>query len=153
MLDPVYRQHISEGTIRGQALMSAYDKELWSRNKGLAKRGTVASQDTCDKLAKVAPHNFRGGSTADAYALILCPVGFIREYHFTYGVPSVATNGVGLRRPRYQMDFVHLEGKINIELDGLRHKASAEHDNRRDAILREHGWKVIRIRETEKRRT
>jgi very-short-patch-repair endonuclease len=44
------------------------------------------------------------------------------------------------------MDFAHIEGKIDIELDGLGHKASSEEDAVRDKILRLYGWKIIRIK-------
>lgn len=86
-----------------------------------------------------------GGSTGDDFAAVLCPVGFIREFHVSYGEHVVPTP-FGPRRRQFNLDFAHIEGKINIELDGSSHKTTAEADAVRDAILREIGWRIIRIK-------
>lgn len=143
--DPAWRKKVSDGTRAGQANMSADEREIWNINQSLARLDTHPTEETKEKLSKVGPRNWTGGQIAELYATVLCPVGFVREYHFTYGTKTVTT-GWGFRRPRYQMDFAHVEGKVNIELDGPHHKGTPEHDARRDAILREHGWKIIRIK-------
>ena len=142
--DPKWKRKVSQGTRVGQAKMTSEERKTWNANQSLARIGTHLTEATKEKLAKVGPHSWRGGKTADLFASILGLVGFVREYHFSYEGPLVST-GIGLRRPRYQMDFAHVKNKINIELDGPRHKGTLEHDTKRDAILRDHGWKVIRI--------
>lgn len=84
------------------------------------------------------PHRFRGGRTGDDFAAVLCPVGFVREHRIFYtSYPQ---------RRYYQLDFAHVEAKVNIELDGPYHLSSEEDDKLRDTLLRSKGWKVIRIR-------
>jgi very-short-patch-repair endonuclease len=78
---------------------------------------------------------FSGGRVGDAYAKVLCPVGFVREHHVQY-----AARG----DHRYVLDFAHIEGKVNIELDGPFHNFSQ--NEVRDSRLRDLGWKIIRIR-------
>ena len=143
--DPEWRRKVADGTRAGQAAMTPEERKSWNQNKSLVRIGTHPSEETKAKLAKTAAHSYRGGATGDAYAAVLCPAGYTREHHFTYGEPDVST-GWGLRRPRFQMDFAHLEAKVDIELDGIGHKASPEEDAARDAILRLYGWKVIRIK-------
>jgi very-short-patch-repair endonuclease len=46
-------------------------------------------------------------------------------------------------RQSYHLDFAHVEGKVNIELDGPCHDHSKNEE--RDTFLRTLGWKVIRI--------
>lgn len=45
----------------------------------------------------------------------------------------------------YIADFVCLERKLIIELDGGQHSESTEYDTKRSAILEEHGFRVMRI--------
>jgi very-short-patch-repair endonuclease len=45
----------------------------------------------------------------------------------------------------YIADFVCLEKKLVIELDGWQHAENAEYDERRSAFLRSKGYRVIRI--------
>lgn len=97
------------------------------------------------RLADIAVHNWTGGSTGDNFAATLCPIGFIREHHVCYGDYIIPTP-YGLRRRQFNLDFAHVEGKVNIELDGSSHKTTVEADAARDAILREMGWRVIRIK-------
>lgn len=82
-------------------------------------------------------HHFTGGDTADAYAEVLCPIGFIREYKFYYarGIHSC-----------FQLDFAHIEGKICIEIDGPSHSNTQLYDQQRDEIVKHFGWRVIRIK-------
>ena len=59
---------------------------------------------------------------------------------------SAQDRGGSLPGGRYRFDFAHLEGKIDIELDGPCHFQSREEDAKRDAVLRALGWKIIRIK-------
>jgi len=121
------------------------DSDETRAKKSASLRGKEKTQGHKDKLAIVAVHNWMGGQTADNFAAVLCPAGFVREHHVYYGEHNQKT-GFGLRRACYQLDFAHIEGKINIELDGPRHKATSEEDAVRDDVLRDLGWRVIRIR-------
>lgn len=80
--------------------------------------------------------NWKGGDVGDEYARVLCPKGFVREYHFYFGLNN---------RRQVVMDFALVGGKLNVELDGPAHLASSEEDARRDAELRILGWRVVRI--------
>ena len=57
--------------------------------------------------------------------------------------------GVKFRRQRpvgpYFVDFICLEKKLIIELDGLQHTNDIEYDNRRTDFLEKHGYQIIRI--------
>jgi hypothetical protein len=92
------------------------------------------------RAAAASGKNWRGGSVGDDFAAVLCPAGFTREYHFTH-TPGIQGGG-----GRFVLDFAHVEGRVNIELDGPMHLASHDEDTRRDAKLRELGWRVIRIK-------
>src|SRR5881227_1102853 len=46
---------------------------------------------------------------------------------------------------RYIVDFVCLEARIIVELDGEQHDAQRNYDAARDAWLNEQGFQVIRI--------
>jgi hypothetical protein len=116
--------------------------------RSVATRAKLAeSKNTPEAKAhsrKIALHSWRGGKTGDAFATVLCPAGFIREHQVFYG-DRVQKVGHGLRRKKFQLDFAHVEGKIDIELDGPTHWATKKHDAERDTILRALGWKIIRI--------
>ena len=45
----------------------------------------------------------------------------------------------------YIADFVCLERKLIIELDGGQHSETTEYDAKRSVVLREHGFRVMRI--------
>ncbi|MCR4301836.1 MAG: endonuclease domain-containing protein [Sulfuricaulis sp.] len=90
-----------------------------------------------EKMRALMPFYVQGGQTAEDFASVLCPVGFIREYRIQWGETW---------SERFQLDFAHLEGKVCIELDGPHHKKIQEYDAMRDALLRAMGWRVIRIR-------
>ena len=65
------------------------------------------------------------------------PVGYVREVHVPWGTGH---------NERFVLDFAHIEAKIAIELDGSSHKKTQEYDQLRDSLLRQLGWKVIRIK-------
>jgi hypothetical protein len=117
------------------------------RNRGISegRKGMVFSEEHRTKLGEIAAYNWMGGSTGEDFAAVLCPAGFVREHRIHYGDYVVKT-GFGPRRKIFNLDFAHVEGKINIELDGSRHKTTAEEDAVRDIILRGLGWRIIRIK-------
>jgi hypothetical protein len=88
---------------------------------------------------------FYGGKGELSFADTLCPAGFIREYVLWFGNK---TDRLGRATGRCRMDFAHVEGKIDIEIDGISHDnmKQQKHDVERDGILRNLGWRVIRIR-------
>ena len=45
----------------------------------------------------------------------------------------------------YIADFVCLEAKLVVEVDGSLHAGSNEYDARRTAWLNGHGWRVVRF--------
>ncbi|PMV50694.1 DUF559 domain-containing protein, partial [Pseudomonas sp. FW305-3-2-15-C-LB3] len=45
----------------------------------------------------------------------------------------------------YVCDFVCLEAGLIVELDGSQHVIDAPYDARRDAYLRQHGYRVLRF--------
>lgn len=83
---------------------------------------------------------FTGGQTGDDFAAVLCPAGFVREWIVVWGDDG--------GKDRFVMDFAHVDGKINIELDGPGHrrKSTLELDSLRDQVLQLMGWRVIRIK-------
>jgi len=56
-------------------------------------------------------------------------------------------NGFKFRRQRpmgkYVCDFVCLEARIVVELDGSQHVTDAPYDSNRDAYLKAHGYRVL----------
>jgi very-short-patch-repair endonuclease len=46
---------------------------------------------------------------------------------------------------RYVLDFVCLEARIAIELDGSQHAEQLAYDERRDAFIRSYGIRVLRF--------
>lgn len=105
----------------------------------------IAAAFTPERRATLAKNKFDGGMLANAFAQVLCPIGFVREHAIWIGHKQ---NSKGQKQGRYRMDFAHVEGKIDIELDDPRHDttAHARWDFERDAVLRSLGWKVIRIK-------
>lgn len=141
------RHHTEETKIRiGESLktssahQAAMRSEERSQKISQALTGHLVTQETRDKIADkirpLAPFNFRGGHIAEIYAAFLCPAGFIREHHVLWGRGN----------DRFRLDFAHLEGKINIELDGESHDNSHAHDALRDSMLKTLGWRIIRIK-------
>lgn len=105
-----------------------------------------AAAFTAEERAQLAKNKFDGGETAAAFAAVLCPAGFVWEKHRVWFGHKL--DALGRRSGSCRMDFAHVEGKINIELDGSSHDSTAQSrkDFERDAILRSMGWKIIRIR-------
>ena len=101
-----------------------------------ALRGRVLPEATRQRVAASVRRNWKGGYTGDAFAEVLCPAGFVREHVVQWG----NRNG-----ERYYLDFAHVEGKVNIELDGPWHMTTPQQDANRDHILQLLGWRVIRI--------
>jgi very-short-patch-repair endonuclease len=63
----------------------------------------------------------------------------LRGFIFQYKVPGTL----------YEIDFANQERKIAIEIDGEQHyedRKMVDHDLKRDKILKDLGWKTIRIR-------
>lgn len=129
--NPTWRKKVSEGTSKAFANPEIRIRHQAAIDKSIAENGA----------------NYWGGNTGKAFASVLCPVGFIREHRVYYGEPVVQVFGRNrFRQKNFSLDFAHIEGKINIELDGPGHKVHPEGDNVRDAILKELGWRIIRIR-------
>ncbi len=115
-------------------------------NLAKSRDGKRHSDETRKKMSEKAQarsnpktyaFNYRGGKIAEDYAAVLCKAGFIREYVVVWG-----DNGY----ERFRLDFAHIEGKVNIELDGKSHNDTKEHDALRDSLLKTLGWRVIRIK-------
>jgi len=102
-----------------------------------AKMRKPKSPQHCLALSAIARSNWTGGSTGDAFAGVLCPLGYQREFSIFWGT---------LNYERFIVDFAHPEIKVCFELDGPGHKASKLDDAQRDEVLRYLGWKIIHIR-------
>lgn len=113
-------------------------KKIRAANRG-KEISTEHRQIISTLMKKDGRQHFTGGKVADAFAEVLCPAGFIREYRFYYarGIHSY-----------FQLDFAHLEGKICIELDGPSHfnGRTPLDDKQRDEVIRHFSWRVIRIK-------
>jgi very-short-patch-repair endonuclease len=72
-------------------------------------------------------------------AKILTPCGYVREQRIYWGP---------LEHDHFVVDFVQLDAKTVIELDGPYHRTnkSEEDDALRDATLNALGFRVIRIK-------
>jgi hypothetical protein len=103
-----------------------------------SKRSEASRKLMAEKARINAQINFEGGSVANAFA--------DTEYYLYYGDPVVPFADGKLRRHFFRLDFAHIEAQCNIELDGPGHKSTPAQDAVRDKILRELGWKVIRIK-------
>lgn len=98
---------------------------------------TKMSDAARERMKQNAGSYFKGGKTADEFASVLCPAGFVREHRIQWG--EVYTEN-------FRLDFAHLEGKVCIELDGPHHRKTQEYDAMREALLKAMGWRVIRIK-------
>lgn len=100
-------------------------------------QGRRHSEETRREMSRtrtgVCGKYFWGGTVAEAFAKVLCPVGFERERH------------IFLDGHRISMDFVHMTGKVDIELDGPYHYGHALGDVERDRLMKADGWMIIRI--------
>jgi very-short-patch-repair endonuclease len=58
-------------------------------------------------------------------------------------------DGFRFRRQRpfgpYVCDFICLEARLIVELDGSQHVARADYDAQRDAFMRSYGYRVLRF--------
>ena len=66
-----------------------------------------------------------------------------------HALRSKQLNGHRFRRQHpvgeYIADFVYIEQKIVVELDGGQHQEQLEYDECRTAFLNRHGWQVLRF--------
>jgi len=59
---------------------------------------------------------------------------------------KVLTNVSSVKLPRYfKLDFGHQSKKLAVEIDGSIHRLRQQSDARKDAMLIERGWRVLRI--------
>ena len=74
----------------------------------------------------------------------------VTEKHFWNEVRDRKLSGHKFRRQYligpYIADYVCVERKLIVELDGVLHADRAGYDNRRDALLQREGYRVIRFR-------
>lgn len=71
------------------------------------------------------------------------------ERKFWWHIRNRQLNGLKFRRQvpigSYIADFVCLEKKLVVELDGDAHATAVDYDRRRDAFLRAKGFRVVRV--------
>jgi very-short-patch-repair endonuclease len=71
------------------------------------------------------------------------------ENHLWNHLRARRLNGFKFRRERpfgpYVIDFVCLERRIAVELDGSQHAEQLTYDERRDAFIRSYGLRVLRF--------
>ena len=74
----------------------------------------------------------------------------VTEKHFWNEIRDRKLGGHKFRRQYligpYIVDYICLEKKLIVELDGVLHANRADYDNQRDAFLREQGYRVVRFR-------
>jgi hypothetical protein len=58
---------------------------------------------------------------------------------------SIPTGGLPGYPTSYKVDIGHQERKIAVEIDGSSHRGRQTQDEKKDALLREHGWRVLRF--------
>lgn len=131
------RQH--RHTEETKERISATMKKLLSSPEARAalSERTKMSDAARTKMSEMMQFYVKGGETAEIFAAVLCPAGFVREHRVQW-----SDHGFDY----FRLDFAHLEGKVCIELDGPYHEKRQEYDAMRDAILRAMGWRVIHIR-------
>lgn len=127
------RKHTPPPYPKGKKLSQEHRENI---SKGMT--GFRHSHEAIDRMRIACKKNWRGGEAGDFFYSLLKPVGFVREYQV---YPQKG-------RFHFTLDFAHIEGKVNIELDGSHHGVvSTKHvDEERDAILRRLGWKIIRVK-------
>jgi very-short-patch-repair endonuclease len=93
-------------------------------------------QENPDKVPYLLNHSSNGPSYAEQYwKTVLDNAGICYQEQYRVGL--------------YSLDFVILDKKINIEIDGDQHyldKRIVESDKRRTAFLEKKGWTVVRVR-------
>ncbi|MDP8117746.1 endonuclease domain-containing protein, partial [Phocoenobacter atlanticus] len=71
------------------------------------------------------------------------------EYLLWQEIRRRQINGVRFLRQKvignYIVDFVSLEKKLIIELDGSQHSEQIEYDNKRTSFLKQQGFQVVRF--------
>lgn len=71
------------------------------------------------------------------------------ERNFWYNVRGHRLGGYKFRRQHpigpYIVDFVCLSARLIVELDGGQHASQQKYDEKRDAFLKEQGFRVIRF--------
>ena len=71
------------------------------------------------------------------------------EAHLWNHLRARRLNGYKFRRQRpfgpYVLDFVCLEARVAIELDGSQHAEQMSYDEHRDAFIRSYGLRVLRF--------
>jgi len=126
--DPIWCQRMSEQTRNG-----------WKKSEVRAAmlEGQRAHFDTTKN-----GNNYPVGTPQSEldFLPLLSSAGYITGYVIPTHRPE--NNGGGY----YKLDYAHLEAKVNIEIDGSSHRFKEEKDAKRDAFLRNLGWKVIRIK-------
>jgi len=140
MADPVVREKISIAKQnQSEETRRAISKALTGHPVPDAQKDRISKgiKEAWQRKGENPSKNFLGGPFVDCLATVLIPAGFVREYHIVYGPgPGQA----------YRLDFAHISGHICIECDGPGHANTKEYDARRDAFLRNLGWKVIRVK-------
>jgi hypothetical protein len=128
--DPVWHQHVSEGTKRRM-----HDPDVRAKHLDGLERARFNSP---------TGSSWPGGrghpptQTMIDFASVLCPAGYLMD---EVNIPTCRGQG-----HHYTLDFAHIEARVNIEIDGATHKRKVEADATRDAFMRSIGWRVIRIK-------
>lgn len=111
--------------------------------KEIGKKSTEWLLQAYQSGNKISPFSWLGQGNQmsqneiEIYRL-LKPLGFI----FDYPIP--------FSKGRYLIDFAYLERKTGIEIDSPLHNDTVERDKRKDKYLAEKGWKIYRIKISER---
>lgn len=108
-----------------------------AKNGDVRRGKPIHSPEQRKKISERCYYSFTGGQAAVEFAKVLLPAGYVREVHVPWGTGH---------NERFVLDFAHLEAKVDIELDGASHRKTQEYDCLRDILLKQLGWKVIRIK-------
>lgn len=91
-------------------------------------------KDNPDKIPYLLNHHSKGDSYPERYfEECLKGSSFVKKHRIL----------------NYQLDFADLNNLIDLEIDGQQHFSDTkifEHDKKRNLILQELGWKIIRVR-------
>ena len=98
--------------------------------------------------AQISRRKARGLNRSRAREMRHAPA--VTEKHFWEEVRDRKLGGFKFRRQYligpYIADYVCVEMKLVVELDGVLHKDRVDYDSRRDAFLEQEGYRVIRFR-------